>query len=240
MCGLCGIALNDTRQAVDAEQLKRMRDTLSHRGPDDADIWRHDNVGFGHRRLSVIDVAGGHQPLANEDGTVWVAFNGEIYNFRGLMDELKAKGHTFRTRSDTEVLVHAYEEWGDRFVARLDGMFAFSIYDVKRHRLLLARDQFGIKPLMYAVTDAGLFWGSEIKAVLAGSGLRATASAGSVSEYLVFRYTAGEPTFFEHVRRLPPAHFAVWHDGQINLTRYWSPPSPSGTHVSLESAELDF
>src|SRR4051812_43043002 len=126
MCGFCGIAMADQRLAVDPERLIRMRDTISHRGPDDADIWRHDNVGFGHRRLSIIDVAGGHQPLSNEDGTVWVAFNGEIYNFPELMAELKALGHTFRTRSDTEVLVHAYEQWGEGFVARLNGMFAFS------------------------------------------------------------------------------------------------------------------
>jgi len=150
------MALNNSRQTVDPERVVRMRDTINHRGPDDADIWRHENVGFGHRRLSIIDVAGGHQPLANEDGTVWVAFNGEIYNFQSLADELKAKGHIFRTRSDTEVLVHAYEEWGDHFVARLDGMFAFSIFDITRRRLLLARDQFGIKPLMYAVTEDGL------------------------------------------------------------------------------------
>lgn len=227
MCGFCGIALADVRRQIDPSRLVRMRDTLVHRGPDDADVWCHESVGFGHRRLSIIDVAGGHQPLCNEDGTVWVAFNGEIYNFQSLMDELKSRGHVFRTRSDTEVLVHAYEEWGESFVARLNGMFAFSVYDTTRRRLLLARDHFGIKPLMYSVTPEGLFWGSEIKAVLAGSGLRAAASDEGIAEYLVFRYTAGEPTFFRGVRRLPPAHFAVWEDGALRLTRYWTPPVPS-------------
>ena len=236
MCGFCGIAMSDVRQSVDPERLIRMRDTITHRGPDDADVWRHDNVGFGHRRLSIIDIAGGHQPLCNEDGSVWVAFNGEIDNFADLMAELKTCGHVFRTRSDTEVLVHAYEEWGDGFVARLNGMFAFSLYDVRRKRLLLARDHFGIKPLMYATTDEGLFWGSEIKAVLSGAGLRARTSAAAISEYLVFRYTAGVPTFYDGVQRLPPAHFAVWQDGRLEMTRYWTPPVPSPLRDDLDDA----
>lgn len=237
MCGICGIALRDHRLEVDPNRLVRMRDTLTHRGPDDADIWRHQNVGFGHRRLSIIDVAGGHQPLSNEDGTVWVAFNGEIYNFPSLMAELKAKGHAFRTRSDTEVLVHAYEEWGDGFVARLNGMFAFSIYDMTNRRLLLARDHFGIKPLLYAETPEGLFWGSEVKAVLAGANIRAQASAEGISEYLVFRYRAGEPTFFEGVRRLPSAHVGVWEEGRrLRVSRYWSLPTPGGRNGSMADA----
>lgn len=239
MCGFCGIALTNPRQPINRDRLVAMRDTLTHRGPDDADVWCHDNIGFGHRRLSIIDVAGGHQPLSNEDGTVWVAFNGEIYNFVSLMDELKAAGHRFRTRSDTEVLVHAYEEWGDAFVARLNGMFAFSIYDTKRRRLLLARDHFGIKPLMYAQTAEGLFWGSEIKAVLSGAALRAQTSASSVSEYLVFRYTAGERTFFEGVDRLPPAHTAVWENGQLRMSRYWSPPRPVSSSQPMEDVVND-
>ena len=237
MCGICGILTSNPRTPVDAERLIRMRDVIAHRGPDDADIWCHRNVGFGHRRLSVIDVAGGHQPLSNEDATVWVAFNGEIYNFESLMAELSRRGHRFRTRSDTEVLVHAYEEWGDAFVTRLNGMFAFSLYDIRRERLLLARDHFGIKPLMYAETRAGLFWGSEIKAVLAGSGLAPAASPEGVSEYLAFRYRAGDTTFFSGVNRLPAGHIGVWENGALRLTQYWRPPGLTRPTQPLSPAD---
>jgi len=235
MCGICGLILANDHEQVDLERLVRMRDVIAHRGPDDAGCWHHENVGFGHRRLSIIDLAGGHQPLTNEDQSVWVAFNGEIYNFVALMDELTHRGHCFRTRSDTEVLVHAYEEWGDGFAARLNGMFAFSIYDIKRRRLLLARDHFGIKPLLYAETAEGLFWGSEIKAVLAGAGVKAATTPERVAEYLVFRYVAGAPTFFEGVQCLPPAHYAIWENGRLKTIPYWDPPPAPATHDDLSA-----
>ncbi|HSU13298.1 asparagine synthase (glutamine-hydrolyzing) [Longimicrobium sp.] len=226
MCGICGIALAAPDARVDAARVVRMRDTLAHRGPDGAGVRCELNVGLGHRRLSVVDLAGGAQPLSNEDGTVWVTFNGEIYNFPELARELRSRGHAFRTRSDTEVLAHGYEEWGDTLPARLNGMFAFAVHDLRRRRVLLARDHFGIKPLFYSVTPHGLFFGSEIKAVLAGTGAAAEPSSERLHEYLAFRYVAGANTFFRGVHRLPPAHAAVWEDGSLRVWEYWNPPAP--------------
>jgi asparagine synthase (glutamine-hydrolysing) len=228
MCGICGIALAAPDARVDAARVVRMRESLAHRGPDGAGVRCDLNVGLGHRRLSVVDLEGGAQPLANEDATVWVTFNGEIYNFAELARELRARGHLFRTRSDTEVLAHGYEEWGDELPRRLNGMFAFAVHDLRRRRVLLARDHFGIKPLFYSVTPDGLFFGSEIKAVLAGTGARAEPCPDRLREYLVFRYVAGANTFFRGVHRLPPAHAAVWEDGSLRTWRYWDPPAPAG------------
>src|SRR5690349_15244312 len=150
MCGICGIAYADPSREVPAGTLRRMRESLAHRGPDGHGERRAGGVGLAHTRLSIIDVAGGTQPLANEDGSVWVTFNGEIYNYVALMDRLRAAGHLFHTRSDTEVLVHLYEERGLDFVRELNGMFAFALHDTRRNRVVLARDHFGIKPLFYA------------------------------------------------------------------------------------------
>jgi asparagine synthase (glutamine-hydrolysing) len=201
-----------------------MHEAIAHRGPDGLGEYIDGPFALGHRRLSIIDLAGGRQPLSNETATVWVSFNGEIYNYVELRAELQSLGHVFRTRSDTEVLVHGYEEFGPQFVNRLNGMFAFAIYDAPRERLLLARDQVGVKPLFYAVTGEGLFFGSEIKAVLAGSGLSPRVAKHAVNEYLLFRYNAGSRTFFEGVRRLPPAHIAVWERGELRVSSYWEPP----------------
>src|SRR5690242_14533275 len=166
MCGICGVAHADPAQPVDEAILIRMRDAISHRGPDGVGIHVKDGVGLGHRRLSIIDVAGGAQPLSNEDGTVWVTYNGEIYNFVEIHDQLVKLGHCFRTRCDTEVVVHAYEEWGDDFVTRLNGMFAFALHDMRRGRVLLVRDHLGIKPLFYRVSDGTLHFASEVKSIL--------------------------------------------------------------------------
>src|SRR5712692_8464605 len=167
MCGICGIAYRDRDRPVEPHRLIRMRNALAHRGPDGAGIHRCGGVGLGHRRLSIIDLQGGAQPLPNENETVWVTFNGEIYNYRELTDRLTRLGHRFRTHCDTEVLVHAYEQYGVAFPAHLNGMFAFGLHDTEHDRVVLVRDQLGIKPLFYAVTDEGLFFGSEIKAILA-------------------------------------------------------------------------
>src|SRR6185369_814876 len=171
MCGIAGIVSLDFRTRIDEGRLARMRDTLRHRGPDGEGLLVDGPVGLGHRRLAIIDVAGGHQPMANHDGSVWIVFNGEIYNHAALRAGLEARGYRYRTRSDTETILHLYEEEGERCVDRLRGMFAFAVWDRPRARLLLARDRLGIKPLYYALTDDELIFASEIKALLA-AGLR--------------------------------------------------------------------
>src|SRR5262247_1664386 len=169
MCGIAGIVSLNSREPVDQARVKRMRDVLRHRGPDGEGLWAEGPVGLGHRRLSIVDVAGGHQPMANEDETVWITYNGEIYNHAELRTGLEARGHRYRTRSDTETILHLYEELADACVERLQGMFAFALWDRARRRLLLARDRLGIKPLYYALTGGELLFASEVKAILAAS-----------------------------------------------------------------------
>jgi asparagine synthase (glutamine-hydrolysing) len=209
-----------------------MRSTLSHRGPDGEGEYLDGEVALGHTRLSVIDVDSGAQPLANEDGTVWVILNGEIYNFRSLRQELVQKGHHFTTASDTEVVVHAYEEYGTAFVRKLNGMFALAVFDSVRRRLVLARDPLGIKPLFYSITQDGLFFASEIKAVLAGSRCAPVPRRESIVEYLTFRYVAGSHSFFEGIRRFPPGHVATWGDGELHTEEFWSLPAYEGRHTA--------
>src|SRR6266545_4653378 len=167
MCGIVGIVNFNPRDTVDETVLKRMRDVLRHRGPDGEGLWIDGPVGLGHRRLSIVDVATGQQPMTNEDGSCWITYNGEIYNHASLRPDLVARGHRYSTRSDTETILHLYEEEGERCVERLQGMFAFALWDRGRSRLLLARDRLGIKPLYYAMTDRQLLFASEIKAILA-------------------------------------------------------------------------
>src|SRR5918992_618899 len=163
MCGIAGIVASDRLSANERARVPLMRDIVAHRGPDDAGLISDDQAALGHRRLSIVDLAAGHQPLANEDETIWVVFNGEIYNHADVRPELEAAGHTYRTRSDTETIVHAYEQWGDRCVDHLRGMFAFAIWDAPRRRLLLARDRLGVKPLYWAEVNGRLLFASEIK-----------------------------------------------------------------------------
>src|SRR5258706_51326 len=167
MCGIVGIVRLDGGDVVEESRVKRMRDVLRHRGPDGEGLWLEGPVGLGHRWLSIVDVAGGQQPMSNEDGAVWITYNGEIYNHAALRPGLEAKGHRYQTRSDTETILHLYEEEGDACVEKLQGMFAFALWDRKAQRLLLARDRLGIKPLYFAVNDRGLLFASEIKPVLA-------------------------------------------------------------------------
>lgn len=214
-----------------------MRDAIRHRGPDGEGMHVEAGVALAHRRLSIIDLSGGAQPLSNEDGTVWVTYNGEIYNFLEVHDELVKLGHRFRTRCDTEVLVHAYEEWGDGFVTRLNGMFAFAIHDARRGRVLLARDHLGIKPLFYTVRDGTLYFASEVKAILA-AGVPARARPESLQEYLIFRYIAGANTFFDGVQRLPAGHTAAFERGsdRVIVRQFWTPPTDEGSPLSLGGA----
>lgn len=237
MCGICGVAHADPSIPVSSSTLSRMRASLAHRGPDGFGEHILNGVGLAHTRLSIIDVVGGRQPLCNEDGSVWVTFNGELYNYKALRDQLRARGHTFKTDSDTEVLVHLYEEDGPSFVRRLNGMFALAIHDVREQRVVLARDHFGIKPLFYSVQDESLVFGSEVKAVLAGRQSNAETTSTLVQEYLLFRCCTGDRSFFSGVKRLPPGSIALWQGGRLSLETYWTPPAPRvADHISLDEA----
>lgn len=225
MCGIVGIVNLSLRETVDDTRLKRMRDLLVHRGPDGEGLWVDGPVGLGHRRLAIVDVAGGHQPMANEDRSVWIVFNGEIYNHPALRPELEARGHRYRTRSDTETILHLYEEEGERCVERLQGMFAFAIWDRRRGRLLLARDRLGIKPLYYVCRDDELLFASEIKAILAGGPLKAELNTAILPEFLATRFVSGEETFFRGVRKLLPGRTLSWSATQgFRQRRYWRLP----------------
>jgi len=241
MCGIAGIVRFDPRETVDEARLKRMRDVLRHRGPDGEGLWLDGPVGLAHRRLSIVDVPGGHQPMSNEDDTLWITFNGEIYNHAALRPGLESGGHRYRTRCDTETILHLYEEEGERCVERLQGMFAFALWDGARERLLLARDRLGIKPLYYAVTEHELLFGSEIKAILAGRPGKPELNAAAIPEFLATRYLAGEETFFEGIRKLPPAHTFVWsRAGGPQRRRYWQLPlETDGSPAGLQDRARD-
>ena len=202
-----------------------MRDILTHRGPDDAGLHVEEGVALAHRRLSIVDLAAGHQPLANEEETVWVTFNGEIYNHHEIRRDLEARGHRYRTRSDTESIVHAYEEWGDDCVHRFRGMFAFAIWDGPRRRLLLARDRLGIKPLYWTRVGDTLVFGSEIKAILASGLVTARTNIDCVAELLSTRYISGPETLFRDVHKLLPGHVLVFERGATAIRQYWDVPT---------------
>ena len=221
MCGIVGIAGSSGRPVDDAV-VRSMNDALWHRGPDDEGYLVRDQVGLGMRRLSIIDVAGGRQPIHNEDKSVWAVFNGEIYNYDELRDELQRLGHQFYTKSDTETLVHLYEEYGDAGVARLRGMFAYALWDERRNRLVIARDRLGIKPLYYARIDGRLFFASELKAFLRVPGFPRDLDGASLQRYLAYLYVPGPATIFRNVVELPPAHYLVCEGDRITEYRYWS------------------
>ena len=220
MCGICGIC--HPGGSVERCTVEAMCDSLAHRGPDDYGVHVQGPVGLGATRLSIIDLAGGHQPLCNETGAIWAVQNGEIYNYQALRADLLARGHRLATQSDTEVLVHLYEEYGDDFVQRLHGMFAFAIWDAQRQRLLLARDRLGVKPLLY-MQDAGrLIWGSEIKAILRANVPRRVDPI-ALSDYLAFDYVPGPRTMFDGICKLPAGHVLIW-DGDLHVRPYWDVP----------------
>jgi asparagine synthase (glutamine-hydrolysing) len=226
MCGIAGIVKRDPLEAVDEARLKGMRDVLRHRGPDGEGLWVDGPVGLGHRRLAIVDVRSGHQPMANEDESVWITYNGEIYNHNQLRPELLAKGHRYLTRSDTETIVHLYEEEGERCVERLSGMFAFAIWDRRKRRLLLARDRLGIKPLYYAVTEDELLFASEIKAILAAWTGRPSFNEAILPEFLATGFVSGEETFFCGIQKLLPGRTLSWSPGEgIQQRRYWRLPA---------------
>ncbi|MBU1487680.1 asparagine synthase (glutamine-hydrolyzing) [bacterium] len=223
MCGICGWIGNK----VEERAIKEMMGALSHRGPDDEGYYKWEvgsgkwEVGLGHRRLSIIDLETGKQPIHNEDKTIWIVFNGEIYNYLELRDELERKRHRFYTNSDTEVIVHLYEEFGQDCVRKLNGMFAFVLWDQTKERLLLVRDRLGIKPLHYAEVDGGLVFASEIKALLKHPAIKREIDLLSLSKYLTFEYVPAPNTIFKGIRKLLPGHLLIWEKGRIATKQYW-------------------
>ena len=223
MCGIAGAVWNEASKTVEPATLRRMIDVLCHRGPDGEGTYCGTGVALGHRRLAIIDVAGGQQPLSNEDGSVWVVFNGEIYNFRDLRQRLETAGHHFRTQSDTEVLVHLYEDEGPGLLPLLNGMFALAIWDAKRQQLLLARDRLGKKPLAYRHEPGRLLFGSELKALLQVPDVPREIDPLALDEYLTYQYVPHPRTIFRGIAKLPPGHCAVWRDGRLEVRPYWQP-----------------
>lgn len=226
MCGITGKVNRETGRPVDADLIARMKRCILHRGPDEDGTYLQAPVGFGFQRLAIIDISSGHQPMTNEDGSVVVVFNGEIYNFQELRDELLAHGHVFRTQSDTETIVHGYEQWGTGVCERLRGMFAFAIYDHARQRTMLARDRVGKKPLYYAVTNQGgnneaLIFGSELKSLLADPDFPRDIDPVALNHYLTYQYVPHPYSIFREARKLPPAHWLLYEKGSVSLAQYW-------------------
>ena len=222
MCGISGKLYFDPTRSVEREVLERMNAVLAHRGPDDAGIYCDGPIGLAHRRLSIIDLSpAGHQPMSNEDGTIWIVFNGEIYNFQSLRPDLLHRGHRFRSNTDTEVILHLYEDHGTDCLRFLRGMFAFALWDGPRRQLFLARDRLGKKPLSYQQDAQGLRFASEVKAILQDSEVAARPDPVGISHYLTYGYVPGSGSAFLGVRKLPPGHYLTWRDGRTEVVRYW-------------------
>jgi asparagine synthase (glutamine-hydrolysing) len=223
MCGICGIAIPDSSSRhLDDAALIPMRDALSHRGPDDSGALIDPRAALGHRRLAIVDLSGGHQPMFNEDDSLAIVFNGEIYNHSDYRAGLEQRGHRYRSHSDTETILHLYEEHGRRCVEYLRGMFAFAIWDRPQRRLLLARDRLGVKPLYYALSDDGaLHFASEIKALLAAGAVKPELNYAALSDFAANRAPMGDATLFRGIKRLPPGHTLLWRDGKVSIERYW-------------------
>ncbi len=223
MCGICGQFNLKPENIVDKELLKRMKQSLAHRGPDDQGIWSKGQIGLGHTRLAVIDLSvNGHQPMSNETGSIWITYNGEVYNFPDLRKELESKGHHFRSNSDTEVIVHLYEEEGIQCMTRLRGMFAFAIWDENTKQLLLARDRLGQKPLYYYKDKQSLFFASEIKGILASGMVEISPDNEAMYQYLCLGYVPHPKTGFNGIKKLPPGHRLVVRNSHFSLDSYWS------------------
>ncbi|MFB7815201.1 asparagine synthase (glutamine-hydrolyzing) [Paenibacillus chitinolyticus] len=223
MCGITGVMYFEDREPS-VSMLQQMTDVIHHRGPNDSGFWTENRIGLGFRRLSIIDIAEGHQPLCNEDESVWIIFNGEIYNYKSLRSMLQDRGHVFRTNSDTEVIVHLYEEFGEECVKHLRGMFGFAIWDRRKKQLFAARDHFGIKPFYYQYNDRQLLFGSEIKSLVASGSVSPSIRTESLMNYLTFQYVPEPNTMFEGIQKLPPAHYIkASFDGEMSIHRYWDP-----------------
>jgi asparagine synthase (glutamine-hydrolysing) len=239
MCGIAGYADLVLGPGAAAELLRRMCAVIRHRGPDDEGIYADERAGLGMRRLSIIDVATGNQPMHNEDGTVSVVFNGEIYNYRTLRTDLEGRGHRFATSSDTETIVHGYEEWGEDVFVRLRGMFGIAIWDARRRALFLARDRAGIKPLHYAVAGGALIFGSEIKSLLETGLVAAELNPAALDHYLSFLYTPRNASIFAGVRKLEPGHLLRWENGRLTERRYWQLAAETAGPARSEAETVD-
>ena len=227
MCGITGIFDTKAKRSIDQALLARMNDSQHHRGPDQDGLHIEDGVGLGHRRLSIIDLSSGKQPLYNEDETVVVVYNGEIYNFQELAQELQAAGHTFRTRCDTEVIVHAWEQWGTACVERFRGMFAFAVWDRNKNTLFMARDRIGIKPFYYSVLpDGNLIFASELKALMVHPGLVTNIDPRAVEDYFAYGYVPEPKTIFENTYKLSPGHTLTVERGKPipQQQEFWDVP----------------
>ncbi|HSN04211.1 MAG TPA: asparagine synthase (glutamine-hydrolyzing) [Nitrospira sp.] len=237
MCGIVGLVYTDPARRCERDVVTKMRDTFAYRGPDDAGLYLDGPVGLGHRRLSIIDLGGGHQPMSTEDGALSIVFNGEIYNYRTLREELIAKGYHFQSQSDTEVILKLYAERGEACVHALNGMFAFAIWDARRRVLFLARDRMGVKPLYYAVMPGAFLFASEIKAILASGAVSVRCRDEAVAEYMLFRQVAGPESLFRDVLSLPPGCTLTLYDGKPQVARYWSPrPAADRPPITYEDA----
>ena len=222
MCGICGKINLDPSRPIDRDLIGRMNRCLNHRGPDEDGLYLKGAAALAHKRLSIIDLSTGQQPMTNEDGSVWIVFNGEIYNHHELREGLQARGHVFKTRSDTEAILHLYEEQGERCAEALRGMFAFAIWDERKRELLLARDRVGKKPLFYTVTPEGIAFASELKALVADPAVKRELDLDAVQDYLALQYVPAPATIFKGIQKLPPAHTLLWRDGQAHVRRYWT------------------
>ena len=247
MCGITGAIWTDPKQGIDAATLQKMTDVIRHRGPDEEGQYYSDfqvrppyeslpGIALGFRRLSIIDLASGQQPMANEDESVWVVFNGEIYNYPTIRRRLEGAGHTFRTQSDTETIVHLYEDEGLDFVQHLNGMFAIAIWDSRRRRLVLARDRIGQKPLVYHAQPDRLLFASELKSLLQVGGVRREVDPGAIDEYLTYQYIPHPKTIFRGINKLPPGHLAVFQDGKLDVRPYWQPNLNAETSIGPSDA----
>ncbi|MGE5083001.1 MAG: asparagine synthase (glutamine-hydrolyzing), partial [Acidobacteriota bacterium] len=247
MCGICGVFCSDRTQHANREALAAMNRQIVHRGPDDDGFFVEDNIGLAMRRLSIIDVQAGHQPLSNELGSIWIVFNGEIYNHQDLRKDLEMRGHRYRTHSDTESIVHLYEEYGTKCVEHLRGMFAFAIWDRPRKTLFIARDRLGIKPLYYRYDGRTLLFGSEIKTILAYPGVHPEFDSSTLAEYLAFGYLSGEQTMYAGIRKLMPGHtLSVDESGELQIRQYWDltinaddGSRPAASYVSQYREQLE-
>ena len=239
MCGICGIVYHDQNRAIEQDMMVRMKDIITHRGPDDDGLYIKGNVGLGFRRLSIVDLSSGHQPMCNEDGTVWVIFNGEIYNHADLRKELVACGHIYKTRSDTESIIHLYEEYGVDGFQKMNGMFGIALWDARKHRLVLVRDRLGIKPLYYHHTPECFIFGSEIKAILESKKYKPEFNDAGLREFLIFRYIAGENTPFKGILNLLPGHILILENGKISTKKFWDLPSPKASTATSETVAIE-
>jgi asparagine synthase (glutamine-hydrolysing) len=224
MCGICGTVHARADGLIDESLLRKMCDVIAHRGPDDDGFYTDDQAGLGMRRLSIIDLVTGNQPVANEDERLWLVFNGEIYNYLDLHADLEKRGHRFATRSDTEVIVHAYEEYGDRCPEYFNGMFAFALWDSDRKRLLAARDHVGIKPFYYWVGNDRIVFGSELKCLVTHPSVPVDIDLIALDQFLTLEYIPTPRTIFKDVHKLPPGHRLVYQDGKVNVEQYWDVP----------------